>query len=344
MEKQMAKRNTAKRGKRILYRALLAVALLLAVLALLWAWQYFHRSDPADIIRYETTNPYIQDTTEISAHRSGAGIMPEETMMAFENCVENPAFNVDFFEFDLHITRDDVLVLLHDDVLDRTSDCEMVFGETDVRPEDKTYAELRQLNMGAKFETAEGEMPYADLHGDAVPDALRILRLEDILDYLSSHDDYRYIIEVKNEGELGRRSVDILYEALTRRGMLDDVVFGCFHEEVSDYVDEAYPEMRRGAYASEVTAFYLAALLDKQDYAPSFDVLQLPFGDPKESYGLNLATARLINYAHKNNLGVQYWTINDEEDMAYLIRIGADCIMSDYPDQLSAVRSELESR
>lgn len=332
-----------KRVTKILCKVLLAAVLIVAVLALLLVWQYFHRSDPADIIRYETTNPFIQDTTEISAHRSGAGIMPEETMMAFVNCVENPAFQIDFFEFDLHITKDDVLVLLHDDVLDRTSDSEIVFGEANVRPEDKTYAELRMLNMGAKFEAADGDMPYADLHGDAVPDELRILRLEDILDYLSSQGDYRYIIEVKNEGELGRRSVDLLYAALRQRQMLNDVVFGCFHEEVSDYVDEAYPDMIRGAYSSEVLEFYLAALLNKKDYTPSYEVLQLPFNDFKNSYGMNLATARLINYAHKNNLGVQYWTINNEKDMAYLIRVGADCIMSDYPDRLYAVRSAAEN-
>ena len=341
MARDLAERSTVKRVTRILCRVLLAVILLLGVLAGLWAWQYFHRSDPADIIRYETANPYIQKTTEISAHRSGAGIMPEETMMAFENCVENTAFDVDFFEFDLHITKDDVLVLLHDDVLDRTSDSEKVFGEANVRPEDKAYEELRMLNMGAKFETADGEMPYADLTGDAVPDELRILRLEEILDYLNSQGDYRYIIEVKNDGELGKRSVDLLYAALKERDLLNDVVFGCFHEEVSDYVDEQYPDMARGAYGSEVIEFYLAALLDKEDYAPSFEVLQLPFHDLKESHGVNLATAQVINYAHKNNLAVQYWTINHEKDMAYLISVGADCIMSDYPDLLYAVRSEM---
>ena len=55
--------------------------------------------------------------TQISAHRSGGGIMPEETLKAFRNCAENPEFKIDVFEFDLHITKDDVLVLLHDDTL-----------------------------------------------------------------------------------------------------------------------------------------------------------------------------------------------------------------------------------
>lgn len=33
------------------------------------------------------------------------------------------------------------------------------------------------------------------------------------------------------------------------------------------------------------------------------------------SYGMNRGTAKIINYAHKNNLAVQYWTINDKKDM-----------------------------
>lgn len=323
---------------RILKRILLGIVIIAAAAAGLWAFMYFHRSDPSEIKQYETTNPFIYDSTQISAHRSGAGIFPEETLLAFQNCVESDAFDIDIFEFDLHITRDGVLVLLHDDELDRISDCEYVFGETNVRPEDKTYEELRKLNMGAKFETDDGQMPYADLHGDDVPEKIRILSLSDILDYLTQHGDFNYIIEVKNSGELGMQSVDILYSELKERDMLDHVIFGSFHGEVSDYVDREYPDMYRGAYAKEVAEFFVAALLNKQDYSPNFDVLQLPYGDMEESYGMNLGTARVINYAHKNNLAVQYWTINDERDMEYLLSIQADCIMSDYPDQLYAVK------
>lgn len=334
--------ESTKKIGRIIKRVLLGIVLIAAAAAGLWALMYFHRSDPSEIKQYETTNPFIFDSTQISAHRSGAGIFPEETLLAFQNCVESDAFDIDIFEFDLHITKDGVLVLLHDDELDRTSDCEYVFGETNVRPEDKTYEELRKLNMGAKFETDDGQMPYADLHGDDVPEEIRILSLSEILDYLTQHGDFHYIIEVKNSGELGMQSVDILYAELKERDLLDHVIFGSFHGEVSDYVDQTYPDMYRGAYTKEVAEFFVAALLNKKDYSPNFDVLQLPYGDMEESYGMNLGTARVINYAHKNNLAVQYWTINDERDMAYLLSIQADCIMSDYPDQLYAVKESLK--
>ena len=50
-------------------------------------------------------------------------------------------------------------------------------------------------------------------------------------------------------------------------------------------------------------------------------------------YTVNLGTSRLVNYAHKNDIAVQYWTINDPEEMAHLQAIGADAIMTDVPDK-----------
>lgn len=323
------------------FKVLLVIACVLAglaaaVFAAMKLSQY-HRSDPADVIRYETTNPYILDETDISGHRSGGGIAPEETMMAFANCVENPDFQVDVFEFDLHITKDGVLVLLHDDTLDRTSDCEAVFGETDVRPENKTYDELRQLNMGAKFVDPDGNMPYAGLTGSDVPDALRILRIEDVLDYLSAAGDYKYIIEIKNGGALGMQGVDTLYAVLRERDLVGRVVFGTFQAEISAYVDETYPDLARSASVNEVLKFYIAALTNSKSYEPPCSVLQIPFEDSYLKYGINLGTATVINYAHSHNMAVQYWTINDPADMAYLVSVGADCIMTDYPDVLYGV-------
>ncbi|MBQ8578794.1 MAG: hypothetical protein IJ449_12655 [Clostridia bacterium] len=300
-----------------------------------------HRSDPADVKSYDTTNVFCSDQTLISAHRSGAGIMPENTMMALTYCAENPDFSVDVFEFDLHITSDGALVLLHDDTLDRTSDSEVVFGESGVRAQDKTLAELKQLNMGAQFETDNGEMPYATLSGDDVPDSLRILSLEDALDYLTAVGDFDYIIEIKNSGDLGKQGVDKLYAVLEARGLLDSVAFGTFHEEVSLYVDANYPALSRSTSIDEVISFYIAALTGSKSYEPPCSVLQIPFTEKYLDMGINLGTAQVINYAHAHNMAIQYWTINDEEDMRYLVSMGADCIMTDYPDMLYRVMEEM---
>ena len=334
----MENKSRKKRTGRVIVSV---IVLLLLAGAGAFALQWFHRSDPGDTIRYETTNVYISQTTLVSAHRSGGGIMPEETMMAFRNCVENSAAAVDIFEFDVRITKDDALILLHDVTLDRTSDCEEVFGETDVRPENKTLAELRRLNMGAKFTTDDGRMPFAGLAPDEVPDEIRIATLDEVLDYLESQGSYRYVIEIKNEDDLGRKALAILYDTLVKRDMMERVILGTFHPEVAAYADEHYPDLARGANPDECVEFLKAMLLGSDSFAPKYKVLQLPFHDFKESKGINLGISEVINFAHAYNLAVQYWTINNEKDARYLISIGADCVMSDYPDMVNRVKAEM---
>lgn len=320
-----------KKALKIILSVVLVIVVLAAGLGGTMLYLYNVVSDPSEIIKYETTNPDITGEVMVSAHRSGKGIAPEQTMMAFKNCVESEEFNTDIFEFDLHLTKDNVLVLLHDGTLDRTSDSFEVFGEEEVRPENKTYEELRQLNMGAKFEDENGNMPYADLSGDEVPDDLRIVRLEDVLDYLiSTGRDYDYIIEIKPGEELGKKASDELYRVLKERDLFGDVVFGTFNGEISDYMDENYPEIKRSSTIMEVLDFYIKANLGIKNFEPAYEALQIPY----KMYCINLGTAKVINYAHEHNLAVQYWTINDEDEIRYLASLGADCIISDYPDRV----------
>lgn len=289
---------------------------------------YSHKSVPASLKPYNGTSQYISTSGKAmtSAHRSGGDTAPEESMMAFKNCVESSDFQTDVFEFDLHITADDVLVLLHDETLDRTSDCEKVFGETKVRPETKTYEQLRQLNMAAKFVNIDGTKPFEGLEGDAVPDDVRIQRVEDVLDYLTANGDFDFIIEIKNGGDLGKKGVDKLCEILEERNLFDQVIFGTFKGEITDYVDENYPQLKRSASIKEVVQFYFGSFVNAK-LEPKYIALQIPY----KLAGFNLGTTKIVNYAHSMNLAVQYWTINDEEDVEYLNSIGADCIMSDNP-------------
>lgn len=276
-------------------------------------------------------NPYIaQDgRTMISAHRSGGGIAPENTMMAFKNCVESSSFSIDIFEFDLHLTKDGELILLHDETLDRTSDSVEVFGHEDVKPSEMTYEELRQLNMGENFTTDAGETPYKGLRGDDVPDDLRVVRLQDVFDYLANYGEYSYIIEIKDSDELGRQACDKLYSIMKEYDMIDRVVVGTFHGEVTEYMDATYPDMLRSASITEVAGFYFDALegAEQPDDAYQFEALQIP-----DELFFDLSTVQLVNYAHQHNIAVQYWTINDPETVRELADIGADAIMSDDPN------------
>ena len=287
-------------------------------------------------------NPYISaDGAMVSAHRAGSSVAPENTLHAFELGIEEATtggYKVDIWEFDLHITADEQLILLHDHTLDRTSDSEQVFGVKDARPEDYTLAELKKLNMGYNFEL-NGEYPFRDLTPEQVTDAgLDVCTLGDVLDYMESDEAraaapdgrFSYIIEIKNSGKLGERAADLLYAELSSRGLLPYVVFGTFNQNVSDYVDAHYPDMLRSSSICEVLDFWLAYLTgaDLSKRGVGYCALQIPYSSSISFLG----TKGLIEYAHKYNIAVQYWTINEEEDMRHLQSIGADCIMSDKPD------------
>lgn len=325
-----------KRGKRVL-KAILIVLLVLVLLAGLLFWTVTRDTKAAPIETDNAANPLITPlgTTMLSGHRAGGGIAPENTMMALKNCVESDAYELDIFEFDIHLTADGVPVLIHDGTLDRTSDAPEYFGETDVDVGTKTFAELKNLNMGETFVADDGSAPFAGLRGEDVPEDLRIISLAEALTYLEANGSYGYIIEIKNGGEVGYQATDILYETLVEFDCLDRTVVGTFHNEITEYMDQTYPDMYRSAGMMECVKFYLYSLLGLQADEDTFRFVTLQI--PTTDYVINLGTSRVVNYAHANNIAVQYWTINDPAEMARLQSIGADAIMTDVPDQAADV-------
>lgn len=325
--------------KKFIKKSLLVLGsiLLLLLAAFLVVTHDYSGKPPVSV--ENNTNPHIAKNgkTFVSAHRSGGGIAPENTMMAFQNCVQNTDFSIDIFEFDLHITKDKELILLHDETLDRTSDSAEVFGRENVKPSEMTYEELLQLNMGANFVSDSGETPYKGLTGDAVPDTLRVVRLQDIFEYLAHYGQYNYIIEIKDGGDAGKEACDKLYEIMKEYNMLNRVIVGTFHGEVTAYMDSTHPDMLRSAGMKEAAGFYFDSLFHRKrsDDHYKFVALQIP----DEDYVIKLGTTRVINYAHEHNIAVQYWTINDAKHVMDLATKGADAIMSDNPDMAYHVLS-----
>lgn len=282
------------------------------------------------------TNKYINytDRIYISAHRAGGDLAPEETMMAFEKCMEGGI--VDVVEFDLHITKDDQLVLMHDSTVNRTSNATEVFGNEEVYVIDKTLEELKTLNFGAKFEDLEGNKPYAELTGDSIPENIKIVTLDEILTYLTGRkSDLQYIIEIKNDGEPGKKAMDILASKMDSFGIIDQTIVGTFNKDITEYIDEEYPEITRSASIMEVVDFYFSYLFgvkSKRTFEYKFDVLQIPVG----TFIYDFGASSFINYAHERNIAVQYWTINDPDEALRLKENGADCVMTDDPETIYA--------
>lgn len=281
---------------------------------------------------YESSNRYVTELgdTMILAHRAGRRLFPQGTMMAFEGCINSETFKTDFFEFDVRVTKDEQLIILHDDILDEVSNAVEYFGITNVYPEDYTYDELYNLNMGEYFKNADGEMPYNGLRGEEIPDNLRVLTAEKALSYVESYGGYNYSIEIKNSGYLGTRAVDILYDLLSEMNLLDRVIVASFNKDVILYIEENYPDLYRSAYNMEAATLFIDSIfgIDRPEGYYKFDVLQVP----PDKYIANMGTSKLINHAHKNNIAVHYWTINDTEKMLFLQSIGADGLITDIPD------------
>lgn len=291
---------------------------------------------------YPVTNQYITalGDTMVSAHRAGRNLFPQGTMMAFEGCVNAEDFETDIFEFDVRITSDERLIILHDDTLDKITDAVEHFKREENYPENYTYGEIYELNFGEGFKDKDGKTPYKGLRGDKIPDNLRVATAEEALSYLEKSGKYYYSIEIKNGGELGFKAADILYDILSDMKLVDRVIVASFDKDILHYLDEKYPDLTRTGYNIEVFGLYLDSLfdIDRPEGYYKFDVLQVP----PDRYIVNLGTSKLVNYAHKNNIAVQYWTINDEERMTFLQSIGTDGIITDVPDVAYDVLNERE--
>ncbi len=290
------------------------------------------------VTEYSGDNQYLTAFgrgTMLSAHRAGGDLAPEETKAAFELCMATT--NVDIVEFDLHLTKDGELVLMHDHEVDRTSDGPIVFGKKGVKIQDKTLDELRRLNFGYNFQDPNtGEYVYRKEGANL--DKVRILTLEEILNYLEaerSDGSLNYIIEIKDKGSVGKRAMDKLYAALTdeRHYILDRTIVGTFNGDISKYIDKTYKQkgVKRSAGILEVLDFYFAFLwgVKQNPDKLNYDVLQIPMG--LDGF-YDLSTKAFIDYAHSLGIAVQYWTINDPNDMAKLQQNGADAIMTDNPE------------
>lgn len=324
---------------------LIALGAVLAVFALLigmLVFLLFPDLSEKEIFRNpNSVNSHITGylNTDVSAHRSGAGIVPENTMMAFEYVMDNQdKLGVDTFEFDVQITADGELILLHNLTYDETTNAEEEFGKSDNYASLLTFEQASKLNFGENFCDENGNYPYRGLRGEDIPQNLKVVKCEDVIDYIenNSNGEYKYIIEIKSIEKDGERAADELYKILSARNLTKRAIWATQYTEVAEYMRTAYPDMSRSADPFEVIMFYIYYRFgwDLNELEPSYVALQIPYGDNSLYNLINLGTKSVINYAHKYDIAAQYWTINDPEEAKTLIENGADCIMSDYPQMV----------
>ena len=333
-----------KRGLKILLLVILVISIFITIINLI---------PPKPVI---TVNPFIttEDKPMIVAHRGGKVLNPENTIKAFDACMQE--FDVDVLEMDLCLTKDKELVIIHNMYINSYCDVEEVTGNTERHYViNYTYEELQNFNFGYKFTNQDNQKPYATLLDQESKEErkeiiaanhLSIVRIADLFArYYEDYPELLYIVEIKNEEELGKEAADILHQLLTVNypKLVDKVVIGTFHTEVSQYLEEEYPELLTGASIGTAAKFIITQMLGiNLFYKGSFVCLQIPMSYEIKGIKLRLDKQNYINRAHKYNIAVQYWTINNEIDMRKLVDMGVDAIMTDNPKLLADVLASYE--
>ncbi|WP_423189783.1 glycerophosphodiester phosphodiesterase [Alkalibacterium sp. f15] len=255
----------------------------------------------------------------VIAHRGGKALAPENTLAAFRNAAE---LAVDMLEYDVHITVDGHLVVIHDDTVDRTTN-----GTG--RVNEMTLEEIKALDAGYRFKDANGDFVFRN-------SGIKIPTVEEVF---SEFSDKKHLIELKDSNN------PLMYEALIvemwneiqKFNMKDNVLIASFDHAINlRFQDVSNGEVAIGAGKEETRHFVTIhkALLNAL-YRPKAAAFQLP----TELEGYNLVDWKLIRGANNRGMQIYYWTINEEEMMKKLIDIGVDGIMTDNPRLLLDVLS-----
>lgn len=314
-------------------RKLLKV-LLIIVIALGVFWGVVNIIPPHKVIEENTWRK--DDKVLISAHRGGAELNPENTKMAFDYVIKETDY-CDIIEIDVWMTSDNIVVINHDDTLNRV--CE-ISEENPVKVEEHTYEELSQYNLGKYFVDRQGKKLYENLTIlEAKEAGLTIMKLEDFFAEYNNYRDFRVFVEIKTKDDICKDVVDAVEEMVAKEEnswWRDRFMYISFNSGVYKYVLEKYP----GRYVAGM-GFGMATQLAGSKlcldslFRTKYHSIQTSMITKVGPIKINCATKRFVNAAHRRNQTVAYWTINEEEDMKKLIDIGADIITTNAPDKLA---------
>lgn len=246
----------------------------------------------------------------VIAHRGGAGLWPENTIHAFEGARK---LGVDVIETDVRSTADGVLVVIHDASVERTTD-----GAGSVN--EMTLAELKKLDAGYRW-SADG--------GKSFPFRGRGLTVPTLDEVFRAFPQMNFNIEPKQETP---SIVEPLCRMIRERGMTSKIVIGSFSHALMEKFRRACPEIATSASPVEVVQFL--AMSKGAEGEASYKFAMQALQVPEYAAGRRVLTESFVEAAHRHNLKVHAWTVNETADMRRLLEIGVDGLMTDYPDRL----------
>ena len=296
------------------------------------------------------------ETPLLIAHGGGNQEFPDNTLEAYYH-----AYSIDqrvMLETDVNITKDGVIILSHDRTLDqKTNLTQAIISET-------LYTELveQEVDFGYQnpidgpngFNITNTFHLYTNYLGQHVtpldvsypegveprhPSKFLVSTLEELITLFPNN---LLNVEIKQTGAIGLAALEAVISLMdtyaTSHQTYERIVLASFHKEVYKQLQTlqqtSHPSLMFSPEFNGVLLFYITQLTGTSlFFNHRVAVLQLP----TEQLGLSLTTRSLIATAHKHNMAVHYWTINDEATMIELIEKGVDGIMTDRPTLLKEV-------
>jgi glycerophosphoryl diester phosphodiesterase len=291
---------------------------------------------------------------DIEGHRGARGLAPENTLAAFRRALD---LGVTTLETDIAVTKDLVPVISHNPNLVP----ELVRG-----PDGKwlaspgpsihslTVAELRAYDIGRVDPATKYARQFPE---QAAADGERFPTLRELLDLVvASGKPVRLNIETKLTPDNAGDTVDaatfvrVILDEVRRAKLADRVTLQSFDWRTLREAKRVAPDVPTSCLTIESTGMNTMAAgsdgaspwhagLVARDY-PGVPALVAAAGCSTWSmFWRNLSPAQVAD-AHARGLAVLPWTVDEPADMARLIDMGVDGIITDYPDRLRRVAKE----
>lgn len=227
------------------------------------------------------------------AHRGFSGRYPENTMLAFAKALEAGA---DGIELDVHFSKDGEIVIIHDELVDRTTDGTGLVA-------DMTLAQLKELDASAG---------YKGIYG-----INRIPTLQEYFEFVKDKDIITNI-ELKTGINPYPGIEEKTLEMIDAYGLRDRIIISSFNH---------YSVKRFKELAPDVVCGFLEEswIIDMADYAKAHGVECLHPIFPA-------VTDEYAKAAREAGLMINVWTVNTREDMEQMIARGVHGIIGNYPD------------
>ena len=291
---------------------------------------------------------------DIEAHRGGRALFPENTLQSFANAL---SMGVNTLELDIGVTRDAAIVVSHERKLN--PDLARAPDGTYVAPPGIPFIQL-SLDEVKKYDV--GQIRPGSAYAARFPDqhsvpGTPIPTLIEVFDLVRKSGDLqvRFNIETKidpnhpEESPDPQRFVNLLLDLLQQQKFSDRVMVQSFDwrtlqlvQKQAPHIPTVYLTLQKGPGATNSLdkATEWTAGFNPAEFGKSLPRTIKAAGGAIWSPYFRDVDAALVSESHKLGLKVVVWTVNTPEDIAGMIDIGVDGIISDHPDMLRKIAGE----